>query len=182
MQDLGEAIRERFQASGLSILQVSKRSGVPYAITHGLLKGYRDVRLQAATKIVDVLGLARESGFDPGAIVSMSRQRPDGVVLEWSLTVAAQANDAANVLPFFIDWGHSAHPSTGLPVAGLLVDLEIFHPSSRIGRWNSFNLGELWLPQSWLSLAPLLALWGAVAVFCFRTSVPPSSQSKDSVR
>jgi len=81
--------------------------------------------------LVDVLALARESGFDPGAIVSMSRQRPDGVVLEWSLTVAAQANDAANVLPFFIDWGLSVHPSTGLPVAGLLVDLEIFHPEPR---------------------------------------------------
>ncbi|MEY3494475.1 MAG: hypothetical protein RL413_1893, partial [Actinomycetota bacterium] len=78
--------------------------------------------------LVDVVALARESGFDPGSIVSMSRQRPDGVVLEWSLTVASRATDTSGALPFFIDWGHSPHPSNDLPVAGLLVDLEIFHP------------------------------------------------------
>lgn len=81
--------------------------------------------------LVDVVALARESGFDPGSIVSMSRQRPDGVVLEWSLTVASRATDTSGVLPFFIDWGHSPHPSNDLPVAGLLVDLEIFHAEPR---------------------------------------------------
>ncbi|MEY3341134.1 MAG: hypothetical protein RLZZ269_1045 [Actinomycetota bacterium] len=81
--------------------------------------------------LVDVVALARESGFDPGSIVSMSRQRPDGVLLEWSLTVASRATLTSGVLPFFIDWGHSPHPSNDLPVAGLLVDLEIFHPEPR---------------------------------------------------
>jgi len=61
----------------------------------------------------------------------MSRRRPDGVVLEWSLTVAARTTESSSVLPFFIDWGHSPHPSNDLPVAGLLIDLEIFHPEPR---------------------------------------------------
>jgi hypothetical protein len=53
-------------------------------------------------------------------------------------------------------------------------ELEIFYPSSRIARWNSFNLGELWFPNSWLSLAPLLGIWGLVAAFCFRPGAAPT--------
>ena len=34
-------------------------------------------------------------------------------------------------------------------------ELEIFYPSSRIARWNSFNLGEFLWPQSVASLLPL---------------------------
>ena len=84
--------------------------------------------------LVDVLSLAREAGFDPGSIVSMSRRRPDGATLEWSLTIAAPSpseGDRHGILPFFIDWGHSPHPSTDLPIGGSLVELEIVHPEPR---------------------------------------------------
>jgi hypothetical protein len=53
-----------------------------------------------------------------------------------------------------------------LGVAG--GELEIFYPTSRIARWNSFNLGERWFPESWLSLAPLLAAWAALAQLFLR--------------
>ena len=33
---------------------------------------------------------------------------------------------------------------------------------------NSFNLGEVWFPGSWLSLAPLLAAWAGIAAVCLR--------------
>ena len=59
---------------------------------------------------------------------------------------------------------------TGGPAGG---ELEVFYPSSRIGRWNSFNLGEAWFPESWLSLAPLLTAWAAIAAFCFRPRRSP---------
>lgn len=47
-------------------------------------------------------------------------------------------------------------------------EIEIFYSRSRIARWNSFNLGELWFPDSWLSVAPLLAAWALIAGVCLR--------------
>jgi len=76
-----------------------------------------------------VVSDAIESGFDPGPIESMSRRRPDGVVLEWRLTFPPSGPDS--VLPFLIDWRDSPHPTTDLPIGGQLVGLDLVHPSPR---------------------------------------------------
>ena len=55
--DLAELIRRRFRASGWSILQLAKRSGVPYAATHGFVNGDRDIVLATAAKLCRSLGL-----------------------------------------------------------------------------------------------------------------------------
>lgn len=75
----------------------------------------------------EVAADARAAGFEPGAVRAMTRQRPDGVILEWTLTEPP----ADGVLPFFIDWGRTAHPSEALPVGGTLVALDLFHPQPR---------------------------------------------------
>jgi hypothetical protein len=59
----------------------------------------------------------RTAGHDPGPIRAMSRQRPDGTLLEWRLTLG----EIAGVVPFLIDWGTTAHPSAGLPGVTLLA-------------------------------------------------------------
>jgi hypothetical protein len=94
----------------------------------------------------EVVTAAQSVGFDPGVIRSMSRRRPDGVVLEWTLTSPeisliheffdgdeALPNDFAlgGVLPFFIDWGRTVHPSETIPVGGTLLTLDLFHPHPR---------------------------------------------------
>ncbi|MFM8649844.1 MAG: VOC family protein [Actinomycetota bacterium] len=76
-----------------------------------------------------VVADAIESGFDPGPIESMSRRRPDGVLLEWSLTFPPSGADS--VLPFLIDWRDSPHPTTDLPIGGQLVGLDLVHSSPR---------------------------------------------------
>jgi hypothetical protein len=81
--------------------------------------------------LVETVGIARSVGFDTGPIVSMSRQRPDGVVLEWSLTTPLLPEADGGVLPFFIDWGASPHPTLDLPVGGILVELDLVHPAPR---------------------------------------------------
>ena len=63
------------------------------------------------------LTAAHAAGHDPGPVLAMSRQRPDGSLLEWRLTLVA----AAGVVPFLIDWGATEHPSAGLPSATLLA-------------------------------------------------------------
>ena len=54
---MGNVIRQAFKKSGLSILALSKRSGVPYAAVHGLVNGNSDARLTTASKVCAVLGL-----------------------------------------------------------------------------------------------------------------------------
>ncbi|HEX4963426.1 MAG TPA: VOC family protein [Thermoanaerobaculia bacterium] len=57
----------------------------------------------------------------PGA-----RKRPDGKELSWR-TVAVQS-DLGESIPFFIDWGTTAHPSASAPAGARLVALTFRHP------------------------------------------------------
>ncbi|EST34308.1 VOC family protein [Streptomyces roseochromogenus] len=60
---------------------------------------------------------ARSAGESTGPIRAMSRQRPDGTLLEWRLTL----DESAGVVPFLIDWGTTAQPAAGLPSVTLLA-------------------------------------------------------------
>ncbi|MFM8564200.1 MAG: VOC family protein [Acidimicrobiia bacterium] len=77
----------------------------------------------------EVIVAARESGFDPGDVLPMSRRRIDGVVIEWDLTLGALPENG--VVPFFIDWGRTEHPTHGLQVGGTLTRLGLHHPQPR---------------------------------------------------
>lgn len=79
----------------------------------------------------EVVRISQRAGYDPGDIQAMTRRRPDGVVLEWSLTTPSLTDSEEGVLPFFIDWGRTAHPSESIPVGGTLVSLDLFHPQPR---------------------------------------------------
>jgi hypothetical protein len=68
----------------------------------------------------------RAIGDDAGPIDAMSRRRPDGVVLEWRLTPPRL--DDGGVIPFFIDWGTTPHPTQSLPVGGFVLELILTHP------------------------------------------------------
>jgi Glyoxalase-like domain len=66
------------------------------------------------------VGTARAAGYEPGRVRSMSRVRPDGTLLKWRLTDGDGAHPSG-LVPFLIDWGDSAHPtSADLPVTPLL--------------------------------------------------------------
>ena len=67
---------------------------------------------------------AREDGFDPGEVFSMQRQRPDGVVLSWRLTVSDSATT-----PFLIDWLDTVqHPALDSAPGLELGELQAQHP------------------------------------------------------
>ena len=55
--DLGSRIQAAFRKSGLSIKQLSERSGCPYASVHGFITADRDITISTASKLCDVLGL-----------------------------------------------------------------------------------------------------------------------------
>jgi hypothetical protein len=69
--------------------------------------------------IAEVVENAKAQGYDPGPVLPLSRTRPDGLLLEWQLTIPVPG-----VLPFLVDWGTTPHPSKdALPGARL----ESFH-------------------------------------------------------
>ncbi len=76
---------------------------------------------------------AREHGFDPGAIIGMSRRSPAGELLEWKLTIRAKPF-GDGLLPFVIDWGRTPHPAAseqGDRNDLLLTEFSAAHPDPR---------------------------------------------------
>lgn len=72
----------------------------------------------------------REAGIDLGEVVEGSRRRPDGSLLSWTFS-DPWARRAGGVVPFFIDWGSSPHPSEDLPAVCALHALRVEHPEPR---------------------------------------------------
>jgi hypothetical protein len=70
---------------------------------------------------------ARRAGIDLGDVLAGSRTRPDSTVLSWRLTDPRRVI-AGGVVPFFIDWGESAHPAPSAPTGVELVSLRAEHP------------------------------------------------------
>jgi hypothetical protein len=78
--------------------------------------------------LTEVVAAALTVGVDFGAVAPLSRRRPDGVLLEWSLTYPQLDGPFGCALPFLIDWGESAHPTDSLPRAAQLLELDVTHP------------------------------------------------------
>ncbi|MCB0561201.1 MAG: VOC family protein [Lewinellaceae bacterium] len=76
-----------------------------------------------------LVGKAHRHGIELGKVTAGSRARPDGQMLSWRLT-DPRANPAVGIIPFFIDWGDSAHPAQELPGVGALLSLEAQHPEA----------------------------------------------------
>ncbi len=68
----------------------------------------------------------RAAGYDLGTIMEMSRRRPDGVLLEWELTVRPGKPHA--LIPFCINWGATPHPTTTLGETTILRALCLLDP------------------------------------------------------
>jgi Glyoxalase-like domain len=80
----------------------------------------------AVSDIDTAIAQARARGYDPGAATAMSRRTGDGELLEWRLTPDTIL-DGGGIVPFLIDWGASAHPTShSLPS----VELDSFSATS----------------------------------------------------
>ena len=70
---------------------------------------------------------AARLGVALGPVLSGGRRRPDGVVLSWTYT-DPRTLLAGGIVPFFIDWGQSPHPSRSAAAGVRLVELRAEHP------------------------------------------------------
>ncbi len=73
------------------------------------------------------VGRARAAGFDPGEILAMSRNTPEGGTIHWRLTLRPEpAWDG--LVPFLIDWGGTPSPALTSPKGCSLLELRAEHP------------------------------------------------------
>ena len=77
----------------------------------------------AVTVIDRAIAAARANGYDPGPAAPMQRKRPDGVVLNWRLTVSS-----SKTVPFLIEWDTPQHPAADAAPGLELVELRARHP------------------------------------------------------
>ncbi len=82
---------------------------------------------------------ARRGGYDPGPVERMSRDRPDGLRLEWRLT--PELPELPSLVPFLIDWGSSPHPSQSASPGLHLRELRGQHPDPEPVRQRLLALG-----------------------------------------
>jgi len=94
------------------------------------LKAPRVITWVAKGKDLDALSAkAAARGVTLGAVIPGSRKRPDGVVLSWRYT-DPNAVIADRLVPYFIDWGNSPHPSATAARGATLVALRAEHPDA----------------------------------------------------
>lgn len=75
-----------------------------------------------------------------GPITSGSRLREDGTTLRWRFTDPNTVVEDG-LVPFFIDWGASAHPAASAAPGAELIGLRAEHPDSRRVRDRLLGLG-----------------------------------------
>ncbi|HZT18368.1 MAG TPA: VOC family protein [Dongiaceae bacterium] len=77
---------------------------------------------------------ARGAAIPASGIVTGGRALPDGSRLGWRL-LGIRDHGFGALVPFFIDWGASAHPAATAPLGGRLLGLELFSPRApELGR------------------------------------------------
>ncbi len=91
----------------------------------------------------DLTELAAESGEGlVGPVRAMSRTMPDGTRLAWTLTMPVVPSLHGGLIPFFIDWGETAHPCSRLRDYGVrLSALRGRHPDPEMVRSDLSALG-----------------------------------------
>lgn len=94
------------------------------------LKAPKIVRWVVKSNELDaIFARAAKDNVTLGPVTSGSRQRPDGVLLAWRYTDPAVAV-ADGLIPFFIDWGTSPHPTLTAARGATLTQLRAEHPDA----------------------------------------------------
>jgi Glyoxalase-like domain len=74
----------------------------------------------------EVAARARSAGWE-ARIMALSRATPDGGLLEWRM-VSVDGHGAGGVMPIFIDWGATPHPSATQPGGLTLASFAVSAP------------------------------------------------------
>ena len=78
-----------------------------------------------------IVEIAKDKKIPLGDIQSGGRTQTDGTLLSWHATFPDVEN-FGGLMPFFINWGNSLHPSKSLPLAGALEIISGTHPQTNL--------------------------------------------------
>jgi hypothetical protein len=93
------------------------------------LAGPRLVTWAARVKDLDeAVRRAHAAGYDPGPIIAMSRDSPDGARLRWRMAMPPAGGELGGLVPLLIDWADAVHPSQTAASGMRLLSLTGFHP------------------------------------------------------
>ena len=102
----------------------------------------------AVTDIESRADSARDAGYDPGPVITMTRALPEGGDLNWRLTFR-RPTTGDGLVPFLIQWEPGLHPSASSPGGCTLTDLTAEHPRpDDISRMTSVLGVELALAEA----------------------------------
>ncbi len=92
-------------------------------------------------QLTTIAAIAEQHQIPMGDIRPGSRTQTDGTPISWQATFP-DVEDFGGLLPFFIDWGNSLHPSESLPVAGSLEKIFAVHPDPDLIRnyWRKLGI------------------------------------------
>jgi hypothetical protein len=113
--------------------------GMPFGL--GVDAGPRLATWAAGTSDIDAaVEASRTAGYDPGVVVDLARDTPEGDHLTWRLTIARElAFDG--LVPFLIDWGTTPHPSRSAPARCSIESFRAEHPEAASLRTTLRALG-----------------------------------------
>ena len=85
----------------------------------------------ANSDLFELEKIAKENQILLGKIKSGTRTQPNGEILKWQLTEPILENESG-IMPFFLNWGDTIHPSKILPKAGQILSFKSVHPSPEL--------------------------------------------------
>jgi glyoxalase-like protein len=93
-----------------------------------------------AENLQATVATAKAEGIDLGGIEARSRQRPDGSLLHWEMTDPCKGREGG-IVPYFINWGTTAHPAKTAAQGCTLKALKAMHPEAERLRNVLLRLG-----------------------------------------
>jgi hypothetical protein len=93
-----------------------------------------------AEHLQGTVAMAQAVGIDLGEVEARSRQRLDGSLLHWDMTDPRKAREGG-IIPYFINWGTTAHPAETAAHGCTLQALKAIHPEAERVRHILLHLG-----------------------------------------
>lgn len=94
------------------------------------------------------ISVLEKVNFELGKTFAGSRKTSEGALLNWKMSLPLPSPEV-EILPFFLDWKDSVHPTENLPEKCQLIELRATHPNPKIIQNTLKKLGaELKIEQS----------------------------------
>lgn len=168
-------VKELAYLEFLSVEDREKANATNNPLIHRLLKQQAEGLGQLAIRteqIEEVKAELEEKGLQTGDIISASRKREDGSLLEWKMLFIQQSDEDCP-FPFFIQWNqtdderkHDLHQKGALPADNLNVEISKVHyvvkdVNKTVLKWRKyFDLprGEETISDEWRAKSCVISL------------------------